>query len=242
MNSARSSIPLSRLVENVFSAKPLPPKVKNHLIQVYALLSVGLFVFAFSSIMFPFAETIHRSSILRFFLAIAAIVNLVALMMTDKLNQVKKAALFVSASALLGVGSSMVLQHLLNELPEVLLQAVVYTAATFVSFAAVAIFTQRRTFLFLLPLLLMFTNIFLTLSFFGYFYGYRPENSLFILFVMLVVEWGYVVYDTQFVIEKAMNGNYDVAMDAMVFLLDVINIFFKIIQILIKMQDNKKKE
>jgi len=242
MNTTRTSIPFARIIENVFSPKPLPQKVKNHLIQVYALLSVGLFVFAFSAIKFPFAEAIHHSFFLRFVLIIATIVNIVILAATDRSKQLKKAALFVSASSLLGLGSSMVLQHVLIELPEVLLQAVVYTAATFVSFAAVAIFTKRRTFLFLLPLLLMITNIFLTLSFFGYFFGYRPQNSLFVLVVMLFVEWGYVVYDTQFVIEKVMNGVEDVAMDAMVFLIDVINIFFKILQILIKMKEDKKKD
>jgi len=242
MNASRSSIPLSRILEYAFSSKPLPPKVKNHLIQVYALLSVGLFVFAFSAIKFPFAEAIARSNGLRFLLIIALIVNIMVLSVTDRSKQLKKSALFVSAAALLGVGSSMVLQHVLVHLPEVMLQAVVYTAATFASFAAVAIFTQRRTFLFLLPLLLMITNIFLTISFFGYFFNYRPENSLLVLVVMLFVEWGYVVYDTQYVIEKVMNGVEDVAMDAMVFLIDVISIFFKILQILIKMKEDKKKD
>ena len=52
----------------------------------------------------------------------------------------------------------------------------------------------------------------------------------------------YIIYDTQMIIKEADDGNYDVIFHASTFYLDFINIFIRILVILMKNTNNKKKK
>lgn len=57
----------------------------------------------------------------------------------------------------------------------------------------------------------------------------------------LLVFIGFVVYDTQFIIEKALQGNKDFVRHALELFLDFINIFIRLLVILSKNSQSKKK-
>jgi len=61
-----------------------------------------------------------------------------------------------------------------------------------------------------------------------------------LLYVGLVVFCGYVMFDTQLIIEKAALGNQDYVWDSLELFLDFVSIFVRLLIILSKDKGNKK--
>jgi FtsH-binding integral membrane protein len=79
--------------------------------------------------------------------------------------------------------------------PEILTQALAYTTGAFGSFSAVALFSQRRSFLFLGGIIsTMMTTLFLY-SLMGMFMGSNPLGIGY-LFITLFVACIYIIFDT----------------------------------------------
>ncbi|GJD06054.1 Probable Bax inhibitor 1 [Galdieria sulphuraria] len=107
--------------------------------------------------------------------------------------------------------------------PSIFLTAVSGTAVVFLCFSGAAIVAERKSYLFL-----------------G---GFLSSSLSVLLYVGLFVFTGYVLYDTQLIIEKAYHGSSDVVTDAVMLFFDVLAIFVRILIILMKnFQKNEEKE
>ena len=63
------------------------------------------------------------------------------------------------------------------------------------------------------------------------------------LMLGLFVACLYIIFDTQIIVEKAERGDKDVPTHTLLLFVDLFELFIRILQILIKLnEDNKKKE
>lgn len=129
--------------------------------------------------------------------------------------------------------------------PEILMQAIAYTTIVFGSFTAVALFTKRRSMLFLGGIISSLISAMFWYRMVTWMFGYRfgmSTDTMGFLMVGLFVACCYIIYDTQMIIEQAERGNKDVPMHTMTLFIDLFDLFIKIIQILIKLQENSEKD
>ena len=68
------------------------------------------------------------------------------------------------------------------------------------------------------------------------------DFSLVYILVSLFVACIYVIYDTQIIIERAEHGDKDVPTHTMTLFMDLLDLFLKIVQLLIKLQENNEKK
>jgi FtsH-binding integral membrane protein len=117
--------------------------------------------------------------------------------------------------------------------------ALVGTTAVFACFALAAMISPRRSYLYLGATLgsaisLMFWGSIVNIFFNSYFF-FNVQ-----LYAGLLIFVGYVVYDTQLIIEKAGAGSKDVCWDAAELFIDFVAIFVRILIILLKNSQEKK--
>lgn len=90
--------------------------------------------------------------------------------------------------------------------PMILIQAVGYTCVMFGSFSAVALFSKRRSYLFLGGIISSTLSCLFWYSTLAWLFGYSRvggEFGLIYLMVGLFVACIYIIYDTQMIIEEA---------------------------------------
>ena len=129
--------------------------------------------------------------------------------------------------------------------PMILIQAVSYTAIVFGSFTAVALFSKRRSYLFLGGIISSMVSAMFWYRMINWMFGtqaYYEGPGMFYLMCGLFVACMYIIYDTQIIIEKAERGDKDVPTHTMILFLDLIDLFMKILQILIKLSEDKDKK
>ena len=133
--------------------------------------------------------------------------------------------------------------HILADIhPQILIQAVAYTAISFVSFTALALFSKRRSYLFVGAIIITLVQGLALYRLFSWLFGYNSSINLGYLMVGLLTACLYVIYDTQLIIERAEMGDKDEISHALTLFLDVFQLFIKILQILMELQKRQEEE
>ena len=157
----------------------------------------------------------------------------------DKANVMKRTSILLGFGFFKGMSLGGLVELTLHIKPAIILVALTGTLVIFACFSAAALVAKRRSYLYLggllssvmcYMLLGSIVNMFIRSPFFF------DVNLYLGLFVFI----GYVVYDTQLMIEKAIHGSRDVAWDAFELFMDFVAIFVRIVIILLK--NNEKKE
>merc|ERR1712086_14660 len=128
--------------------------------------------------------------------------------------------------------------------PEILIQAISYTCIMFGSFSAMALFSKRRSYLFLGGIISSTLSCLFWYSTLQWMFGYRMggEFGMVYLMVGLFVACIYVIYDTQIIIERAEAGDKDVPTHTLTLFMDLFDLFVKIVQLLIKLQEDGERK
>ena len=135
--------------------------------------------------------------------------------------------------------------HAIAEIqPEIITTAVGITSVMFASFSAISIFSKRRSFLFLGSLITSIVTCMLIYRFMSWISGYSTStDSLGYLLLTLFVSCMYIIYDTQMIIERCETyGERDVPKHTMILFMDLFDLFIKIVQVLLELQDQKDKK
>uniref|UniRef100_A0A4X1WCJ7 Transmembrane BAX inhibitor motif containing 6 n=1 Tax=Sus scrofa TaxID=9823 RepID=A0A4X1WCJ7_PIG len=115
------------------------------------------------------------------------------------------------------------------------------TAMIFTCFTLSALYARRRSYLFLGGILMSAMSLMVLSSlgnlFFGSIWLFQAN-----LYVGLVVMCGFVLFDTQLIIEKAENGDKDYIWHCVDLFLDFVTLFRKLMMILAMNEKDKKKE
>jgi FtsH-binding integral membrane protein len=125
--------------------------------------------------------------------------------------------------------------------PEILTQAVLYTATAFTSFSLISVLSKRRSMLFVGSIIFTLVQGLLLYRLFGWLLGYSYMNMVYLM-VGLLTACLYVIYDTQLIIEKAEHGDNDVISHTMLLFIDLFDLFVKILQILIKLKEENERD
>uniref|UniRef100_A0A672HYT6 Transmembrane BAX inhibitor motif-containing protein 6 n=1 Tax=Salarias fasciatus TaxID=181472 RepID=A0A672HYT6_SALFA len=152
----------------------------------------------------------------------------------------KRLALLAGFAFLTGVGLGPTLDLVIAVDPSIVVTAFLGTAVVFICFSLSALYAQRRSYLFLGGTLMSGLSVLFLMSLANMFFGsvllFKAH-----MYLGLLVMCGFVLFDTQLIIEKAENGDKDYVWHCVDLFLDFITIFRKLM-VLLTMNEKKVVE
>ncbi|UJR23253.1 hypothetical protein I4U23_026273 [Adineta vaga] len=216
----------------------LQPRVQNHLKNVYTSLmgatfcaTLGIFLSMNGWLNYP------RLAIF------ASMITSVWLSSMDfNARTQKQCFALMSATALFtGIYLSPLISLAIHVDPQIVMTAFLITTVIFVCFSLSALLTTKRTYLYLGGLLGTGTSILLVLSLMNIF----ARSQLIFnvnLYLGLAIACGYILFDTQLIVERANNGDMNYVKHALLLFIDMVDLFIRILIILMKNTENKQKK
>jgi len=220
--------------EAVANKYPITPEIRQHLVNVYTTLSMAILSATLGSVFF--LKT-HLGGTLSFFAAILCIVWLV---ITPREEVNKRLAILCGFAFLKGCSIGPLIESVIEIDPAIVTSAFLGTSCIFLCFSATAYFAERRSYLFLGGFLSSALSALCLLSFVNIFFRSLAVFNLQV-YGGLLLFCGFVIFDTQLIIEKAANGSKDYVWDSLELFLDFLNIFVRLLIILAKNSGKKSK-
>jgi len=218
--------------EAVFKTSSLDSTIRRHLTKTYLALTATTMAAAAGVIFNLYYHISHNLSLFALFGA------LLAVLFTPE-HRLKERCGFLGA---FGFFQGMVMAPLIGFVmtvdPRIISTAFLSTTTIFVCFSLSALFSQRRSWLYLGGFLSSALSMLVLSSWFSLLFGGQFLFN-FQLYFGLLVFIGYVIFDTQLMIERASIGSKDFVSDALQLFTDFVAIFIRILIILTK--DRKKK-
>lgn len=156
-------------------------------------------------------------------------------------NEKKRLAILAAFAFFSGCGLGPILNLCIAVNPSIIPTAFLGTAVIFTCFTLSALYSKNRSFLFLGGVLMSALTLLTVSSLVNIFIG-----SVFLfkmhMYVGLLVMCGFVLFDTQLIIDKAEKGDKDYVWHCVDLFLDFITIFRKLMIILAMNEKDKKKE
>ncbi|XP_058180983.1 bax inhibitor 1-like isoform X1 [Rhododendron vialii] len=220
--------------------RQISPLVQTHLKQVYLTLCCALIasaVGAYLHILWNIGGLLTT---------LGCMGSIVWLLSTPPYEEQQKRVTLLMATALLQGASIGPLIDLAIEIdPSILVSAFVGCAVAFGCFSIAAMLAKRREYLYLGGLLSSGLSILFWLHFASSLFGGSATLFKFELYFGLLVFVGYIVVDTQDIIEKAHFGDLDYVKHALTLFTDFAAVFVRILIIMLKnsekQQEKKKK-
>jgi FtsH-binding integral membrane protein len=210
--------------------------VKQHLKNVYSVFSMALLAAALGAYVHLYTRVLQAGLLT----LIGSIVLLILLSTTphSPLNTKKRLGYFLSFAGLAGVSLGPLLDAVIQINPSIIPTAFLGTAIIFICFSVSALMTNQKTFIYLGGML--FSGLFLisTLSLLNIFFGSRLLYDV-NLYGGFLIFCGFVLFDTQMIIEKRRMGDTDYIWHCMDLFVDFIAIFKRLLIILAE-KDRKK--
>lgn len=217
----------------------LEPPVRQHLKNVYACLTMSSMAAAVGASVHLFTEILQAG----FISAIGALIFFALLMSTPDDNGKKlqlRVGYLLGFAGLSGVGLGPLLEHVIRVDPSIIITALVGTSLVFVSFSICAMLADRGYWLYLGGSLLTMLNTLMIMALANIFFGsvilYQAN-----LYLGLLLMCGFVLYDTQLIIEKRRNGNKDFVTHSLDLFVDFIGIFRRLLVILTNKEESQRK-
>ncbi|XP_072304986.1 probable Bax inhibitor 1 isoform X2 [Eucyclogobius newberryi] len=210
-----------------------------HLKNVYSSLAVCMFVAAAGSYVHVVTR-IFQGGLLS---ALGSLALMLWLAMTPHSPDTEKKRLGILAgfAFLTGLGLGPTLDFVVSVNPSIVVTAFLGTSVIFVCFTLSALYAQRRSYLFLGGALMSGLSLLCVLSLVNLFVSSVVVFKMH-MYLGLLVMCGFVLFDTQLIIEKAENGDKDYVWHCVDLFLDFITIFRKLMVILAMNDKDKRKE
>lgn len=152
----------------------------------------------------------------------------------------KRQGIFAAFCFLQGMSiGGLVSLFFLLDVTELLLTAFLGTVTVFACFTGAALLANRRSYIYIGGTLGSAVSFLMLLSFMNMFMGSSMVFSA-QLYLGLFVFCGYVLFDTQVIVERASVGNRDYVWDAATLFIDFVAIFVRIAIILLRNSQSKK--
>ncbi|KAM9444019.1 putative Bax inhibitor 1 [Clarias gariepinus] len=223
----------------IFKFSQISRSTQQHLKNVYATLSMCMFMAAAGA---------YVHVILRLFqggllsvLGSLAMMTWLSVTPHNPETEKKRLAILSAFALLTGLGLGPVMDFVIKINPSIIVTAFLGTSAIFVCFTLSALYAQRRSYLFLGGTLLSGLSIMLLISILNVFVG---SLALFKvnLYITLAIMCGFVLFDTQLIIEKAEMGDKDYIWHCVDLFMDFVSIFRKLMILMAMNEKDKKKE
>ncbi|KAG7207443.1 hypothetical protein KM043_009085 [Ampulex compressa] len=227
---------------NSFSNR-LETPVRQHLKNVYGCLSLSTVSAAAGAYIHMYTQLLQAN----FLTTIGTFGFLFALISTpdNGKNQKLRLGYFMAFAFLSGLGLGPLLELVVSIDPSIIVSALIGTTIVFVSFSISALLAERGRWLYLGGTLISMLNIMVVFSLVNLFlrsYLIYQAHVYLGLFLMC----GFVIYDTQLIIEKHHMGNKDFIMHSLNLFMDFIGVFRHLLIILTQKelckQQRKRKD
>jgi len=212
----------------------LNQSVRQHLTKVYTTLAIALFAAAAGSII-EIATGLFAGA----FSFIALFGLIIWFAITDPVNVSRRLSLMLAIAFANGVMIAPLIQHTLDINPAIVSTALLGTTLVFGCFSGAALLAERRSYLYLGGVLSSGLSVLVTLSLANIFFRSAVVFN-FQLYLGLIVFCGFVVFDTQLIVERASQGDKDFVAHAFELFIDFIKIFVRLLIILSKDKKQKK--
>uniref|UniRef100_A0A7S4DXW7 Bax inhibitor 1 n=1 Tax=Lotharella globosa TaxID=91324 RepID=A0A7S4DXW7_9EUKA len=209
-------------MKTVFKTTKISEKTQQHLSKVYSTL-LATVMSAFAGAYVSMSSGLVSTSAAPGAMFGGFIVMLV-LACTKTTNVTLRIGLMMLFGLLEGLSLSPLLQMAVAVDERIVATAFLGTATIFLCFSLAAITSKRRSFLYLGGILGSTLTFLLISSLLNVFF-----QSMFLfnveLYLGLAMFVGYILFDTQVIIERAENGNDDFVWDAMKLFIDLVIVF-----------------
>jgi len=220
-----------------FNAK-LEKPVRDHLKNVYGCLTLSTISAGVGAYIHMYTELLSAGLLT----VLGSLGLLIALMVTPdngKNSGLRMGYLF-GFSFFAGMGMGPLLETVIAINPSIIVTALMGTVVIFGSFSLSAIFAERGRWLYLGGTLMTLLSSLLLLSLANVFFGSYMIFQIH-LYLGLLLMCGFVLYDTQLIIEKRRHGNKDFVTHALDLFIDFIGIFKRLLIILSQKEQQQQK-
>lgn len=218
--------------------RKISPAVQSHLKKVYLSLSCALVAAAIGVYLHLL---LNIGGLLTGLACIGSVIWLLSVP-TYSNNEGKRATLLLAAAAFKGATLGPLIDAVIDIDPSILVSAFVGTSLAFACFSAAAITARRREYLFLGGLLGSGVSILMWLQLASAIFGGSSAIYTFEIYFGLLVFLGYIIFDTQMIIEKADHGDYDYLKHSLDLFIDFVAVFVRLVVIMAKNSDSKSRE
>ncbi|KAK9829802.1 hypothetical protein WJX72_007986 [[Myrmecia] bisecta] len=225
-------------LDNVFKFTDLSPTVQKHLQKVYLTLTCALLAATVGVVVSVFTGIGGLLTMLGF---MGCVFGLLALQPTPQ-NLNKRYLLLAGAAFCQGCSLGPLISLVLATQPGVLLTALLGTCLVFACFSGAAMISRRRSYLFLGGTLSSAMSLMLVLRLGSWLFGGRALVFQAELYGGLLIFMGYVLFDTQMIIEKAYRGEKDHVKHALDLFVDFGAIFVRLLIILMKNAEKREQD
>ncbi|XP_017640836.1 bax inhibitor 1-like [Gossypium arboreum] len=216
----------------------ISPLVQSHLKRVYLTLCCALVASAFGAYLHILWN------IGGYLTTFACFGTMIWLLSIPTYQEQKRVSLLMASAVFQGASIGPLIDLAIKIDPSVLVAAFVGTALAFACFSGAAMLARRREYLYLSGLLSSGVSILMWLHFASSVFGGSTTLFMFEIYFGLLVFVGYMVVDTQDIIEKAHLGDLDYVKQALTLFTDFVAVFVRILIIMLKnsAEKNEKKK
>ncbi|KAJ4804616.1 Bax inhibitor 1 [Rhynchospora pubera] len=217
----------------------ISPMVQRHLKLVYLALCCSL---ASSAVGAYLHVMLNIGGLLTF---IGCILSIGWLFSVNAYEERKRFGILMGVALLQGATLGPIIKAAIDFDSSILVAAFAGTALAFGCFSAAAMVARRREFLYLGGLLSSGFSILLLFQFGSSLFGFSETAFKIELYYGLVLFMGYIIFDTQDIIERAHSGDLDYIKHALTLFTDFVAVLVRVLIIMMKnaseKEDKKKK-
>ncbi|KAL7111322.1 hypothetical protein ACP275_05G080500 [Erythranthe tilingii] len=222
--------------DSLKNLRQISPAVQSHLKQVYLSLCCALVASAVG-------VYLHILWNIGGLLTTFGCIGLMTwLLFTPAYQEQKKVSLLMAVALLQGATIGPLIELAIEIDSSILVSAFVGCALAFGCFSAAAMLARRREYLYLGGLVSSGLSILFWLQIASSIFGGSTALFKFELYFGLLVFVGYIVFDTQDIIEKAHLGDVDYVNHALTLFTDFIGVFVRVLIIMLKNASDKEEK
>ncbi|KAA0184180.1 BAX inhibitor 1 protein [Fasciolopsis buskii] len=221
-------------LSSLLAFNDIDKNVQVHLKNVYSTLSIGLILSCVAAYAFQLSSYLQSMvtslMIISFVASLGSSLYIYFTQHTRDTINARLAAFFIFAFST-GLGMAPLL-HVISVInPDTIPTAFLGAAMIFVSFSLAALFTRKRYYLFLGAALMSAISMLTTFSFMNLFIRspaiYQAE-----LYIGFAIFCGFVIFDTQLIVEKRKSGDTDFIWHTLDLFIDFVELFRHLLIIL----------
>jgi len=232
---------VARGLENFLNTldQRLDKELKSHLKNVYTTLAISLGLAAVGAYIHVFTDILKGN----FLTSFGSIILLLILYATpdNGSNEKLRFSYLLGFACLTGISTGPLLDMAISVDPSIIVTAFFGTCVVFLCFTLASLYAPDRKYLYLGGILMSLLSTMFWMALVNIFVGSRFLFQL-NLYVGLVVMCGFVLYDTQLIIEKRRNGDRDYIWHSVDLFVDFMDIFRRLLIILSQKEERNKKK
>ncbi|XP_064646507.1 probable Bax inhibitor 1 [Lineus longissimus] len=221
-----------------FKFDKLEKPVRVHLKNVYSCLAIAMLSAAVGGYIHLFTG-IFQGGLLTSLVSIGLLV-LLGITPNTRENLMKRLGMLVGFAFCSGISMGPLMSMVIQINPSIVPTAFMGTTVIFVCFSLCALLSDQRTWLYLGGTLFSGLSLLMMLSLFNIFLGSRLIFEV-NLYLGLIIMCGFILYDTQLIVEKRRRGDEDYIWHCIDLFIDFIQIFRKLMIILSSKEEKKRR-